>query len=69
MAYIGSRATNANRQLIMNIAVAKKTIIATSRTRSTEPNTMKSQSRSVSFVTRVIKLPVFFREKNDKLNR
>ena len=50
--------TSVNRQLSQNITDAMATIMATSRTRSTEPKTMKSHSRSVSLVTRVIRLPV-----------
>ena len=36
---------------------------------STTPKATKSHRRSVSDVTRVIRLPVFFLEKNERLNR
>ena len=43
--------------------------ITTESDTSTTPNAMNSHSRSVSAVTRVIRLPVFLREKNARLDR
>ncbi len=40
------------------MAAASETIITQLRKKSTEPKTMKSHSRSVSLVTRVISAPV-----------
>ena len=59
----GSSAIAASCQFIQNIIAAINAIIATSRIRLIEPNTIKSQSRSVSFVTRVIREPVRCLEK------
>ncbi len=53
---------------VSNTAPSPASITSDSDT-STTPNARNSQSRSVSADTRVIRLPVRLREKNDRLSR
>ena len=53
----GISAMIASRQFTKNITNVAATIISTLRAKSTLPKTMKSHKRSVSLVTRVMRLP------------
>jgi hypothetical protein len=65
----GTIITSPSRQSSASSTAPSPSSMTNDNDTSTTPKATKSQSRSVSEVTRVIRLPVFFREKNDRLRR
>jgi len=66
---IGSTIARPSLQSRLRSTMLSPRSITTESDTSTTPKARKSQSRSVSAVTRVIRLPVFFREKNESESR